>query len=112
MRGENSRPAFHGNEPMSREWHTVDHCPAMALFGRPLLKIHGARERRERDELRERDIGAFGKRDGCVEAVFRVAREPEDERAEDVETVATERPQAPGELLAGEIEPLVDVLQA
>ena len=50
--------------------------------------------------------------DGRVERAGAVARQPEDERAEHVHAVMLERAQPLDELLAGDVEVLVDVLEA
>ena len=41
------------------------------LLLRPLLEIERARERRQQDELREREVGAFGQRERRVERALR-----------------------------------------
>src|SRR4051794_18003931 len=97
-------PALLGNQPVLRERHTVDHRAALFLVGRPFFEVYRSREWREEDELRERQIGALSERHRRVEAVLRVARQPEDERAEDVNPVAAKGAQARRELLAGKIE--------
>src|SRR5256885_6595697 len=63
-------------------------------------------------ELREGEVGLFGERNRRVERLFGVARETEDERAEHVDAVAAERAQPRDEFVAGEVEPLVDVVEA
>src|SRR6516165_1392309 len=107
-----SRPAFLGNEPMSREWHTVHERAAPFLLDGPFLEVQGAWERREQHELRERHVGALSERHGGVEAVPGIAGEPENERTQHMDPVLPKRPQAGDEFLAGEIEPFVHVLEA
>ena len=77
-----------------------------------VVEIQRPRERRQHDELRERQIGAFGERCRGVECVGAIARQAEDERAEHVDAVLAERPQPLDQRVADGVEILVDVLQA
>src|SRR5262249_35185176 len=81
-------PAIFMNEPMLRDRHTVHERAATSLIDRPLLEVQSTRERREQDELRERQIRSLRERDRRVEAVLRIARETKNERAEDVNPAA------------------------
>ena len=77
----------------------------------PLLEVQRARERRQQHELRESQIGPFGEGHGRLKRVGAIAWQPENERPEHVHAAAPERAEPVDELLAGEIEALVDVLQ-
>ena len=78
---------------------------------RPFLEVDRPGERRQQHELREGDVRLLGQRDRRVERVRAIARQPEDERPEHVDAVLPERPQPLDQLVAGQVEPLVDVLE-
>ena len=77
----------------------------------PRGEVDGAGVGREHDELREgqpgaiRDVGGRGERGGAI------ARQPEDERAEDMHAVITKRAQALDQRLADVVEAFVHVLE-
>ena len=93
------------DEPVARDRNAVDHAFRGSPVVLPLLEVDRARERRQQDELRERDVRAF--REATVASnVSAVARQPEDERAEDVDAVLAERPQPLDQFLAARLKPL------
>ena len=81
--------------------------PGARLLAFPPLEIDRARERREHDELRERDARASRASAAVASNVCRpIARQPEDERAEHVDAVLAERAQAFDERVARELKSL------
>ena len=52
-----------------------------AIDASPGCEVVGSRERRQHDELGERDPGLLRHRDRGVEGGFAIARQPEDERS-------------------------------
>ena len=111
MRGVELGPPRDGNQPVPRDWHAIDVGSETSHLGGPLVEVHRAGKRSQQHELGEREIGLSGERDGRLERVLVVARQAKDERSEDMDAVFPEYAQARDEIGAGEVEPLVHILQ-
>ena len=96
---------------MPRDRHAVDPLGVRVHRLLPRGEVDRARERREHHELRERDAGALGELRREIEGGGPIARQAEDEGAEDVDVVMAERAQAIDQPLAAHVEVLVDVFQ-
>ena len=65
--------------------------PSLVMSSSQRSKVDRAGKRRQHDELREGDVGALRQLRGGLEGLGPVRRQPEDERAEDVDAVLAER---------------------
>ena len=113
MRRVHLGPLCLGNQPVARERHASDPrlVPGHRRF--PGGEVVGPRERRQHDELGERDPRPAAPRATVASKVrCAIARQPEDERSQDVNTVFAEAAQPLDQRVACDVEALVDVLQA
>jgi hypothetical protein len=99
------------DEPVTRYGNAI-HQSGIGLFGfLPTLEIDGAGERRHHDELRKGHAGFLRESGGGGERVGLIGGEAKDEGPEHVHAVVTERLELFDEIVAGEIEILIDSFQ-
>ncbi len=101
-----------GDEPVTGDGDVAHHFRSLGLFFFPAGEVDGAGEGRHHDELGEGDAGFESHLNGGVEGGGLVGRQPEDERAEDVDAVLLERLELARQGLAGVVEVLEDCFQA
>ena len=112
MRHEHLRPLVRGNQPVARQRDSIHLRHIVALRLLPFLKVDGARKGRQHDELRERETGPLGKIMCGVKRVRAIAGQAEDERTKNMHAVIGKRLELLYQIVARQVEILVDRFQA
>src|SRR6266568_4630736 len=99
------------NEPAPGQRNSCDGWRIYSQAFFPTIEVNRAGIRAEHDELREGNVGTFRGCGGRVEGFRTIARQTENERTQYVNTVASESPQTFDQVLAREIEILVNIFQ-
>src|SRR6266536_1379793 len=105
------RPKRLRDEPAPGQGNSGDggRIDSQAFF--PAIEVHRAGIWAKHDELRESDVGTLGCCGSRVEGFRTIAGEAENERAQYVHAVAPKSPQTFDQVLAREIEILVNIFQ-
>ena len=111
MRRVDLRTLLAGDQPESRQRMSGDagRIGRHLLF--PLCEVHGARERRQHDELRKRDVRLLRELGSGVERFELIGRQSENERTENMDAVLAKFLEPRDELVARVVEILEDRLQ-
>ena len=112
MRHEHLRPDFRRNQPVAGQGNSRNLLYLLTLRFLPAFKIDRSGKWRKHQELSEGQSGSLRELKSGVEGLFAIAREPEDERAQDVHSMFTKSLQALDEIFSGAVEVLINRFQS
>src|SRR5438270_8026571 len=112
MRHEHLRLDFRRNQPVACQRYSRNLLYLLTLRFLPAFEIDRSGKWRKHHELSEGQTRSLRELKGGIEGIFAVAREPEDERAQDIHSMFAKSLQAFDEIFSRAVEVLVNRFQS